>query len=111
MGDDPDQGQAGAETADPTSAIGDDGPRGPLPGLSDFLSVYAWAERDVPEPDRLLGELVTTTTRVFLVGRTGLGKTLLAVAMACGMAVGTGFLHWSPARPGCSTSTARCPAS
>lgn len=50
-------------------------------------------------PDRLLGDLVTTTTRMFLVGSTGLGKTMLGFEMACGMASGAGFLHWRSSRP------------
>jgi hypothetical protein len=64
-----------------------------------FLSIHAWADRDLPAPDRLLGDLVTRTSRMFLVGRTGLGKTLLGLAMACGMASGEGFLHWRSSRP------------
>lgn len=67
--------------------------------LRTFLSIEAWAARDLPPPDRLLGDLITTTTRAFLVGRTGLGKTMLGFAMACGMASGAGFLHWRAARP------------
>jgi RecA-family ATPase len=67
--------------------------------LRALLSVTAWAEMDIPEPDRLLGDLLTTTTRAFLVGRTGLGKTLLALAIAAGAASGTGFLHWRSSRP------------
>jgi hypothetical protein len=47
----------------------------------------------------LLGELITPSSRIFLVGRTGLGKTLLAHAMGAGMASGKGFLHWRSARP------------
>ena len=53
----------------------------------------------MPEPVRLLGDLLTTTSRMFLVGRTGLGKTLLGFALACGMATGAGFLHWRCTRP------------
>lgn len=60
----------------------------------EFLDVAAWLERDIAEPDRLLGDLMTTTSRVFLVGRTGLGKTLVALGIACGIASGRGFLHW-----------------
>ncbi len=60
----------------------------------EFLDVAAWLERDIAEPDRLLGDLLTTTSRVFLVGRTGLGKTLVALGIACGIASGRGFLHW-----------------
>lgn len=67
--------------------------------LHEFLSIGTWAERAMPDADRLLGELVTSTSRVFLVGRTGLGKTLLALALACGMASGQGFLHWRSDRP------------
>jgi hypothetical protein len=42
---------------------------------------------------------MTTTTRTFLVGRTGLGKTLLALGIAAGVASGQGFLHWRTSRP------------
>lgn len=65
----------------------------------DFLSVEAWLEREIPEPDKLLGDLLTTTSRVFIVGRTGLGKTLVAVGLACGIASGAGFLHWKCQKP------------
>ena len=50
-------------------------------------------------PDRLLGDLLTTTSRMFLVGRTGLGKTLVGFSIACGIASGLGFLHWRSGRP------------
>ncbi len=73
-------------------------PDEPLPGLADLLSIDAWTTRPMPPPDRLLGDLVTTTTRVFLVGRTGLGKTLVGLGMALGMATGEGFLHWRAGR-------------
>lgn len=53
----------------------------------------------MPPPDRLLGDLLTTTSRLFLVSRTGLGKTMLGFAMACGIASGSGFLHWRSGRP------------
>ena len=36
---------------------------------------------------------------MFLVGCTGLGKTLLGLGLACGMASGEGFLHWRSVRP------------
>ncbi len=73
-------------------------PDEPLPGLADLLSIDAWTTRPMPPPDRLLGDLVTTTTRVFLVGRTGLGKTLVGLGMALGMATGDGFMHWRAGR-------------
>jgi hypothetical protein len=67
--------------------------------LRNLLSVESWADRDIPQPDRLLGDLLTTTARMFIVGRTGLGKTLLGLALAAGVASGQGFLHWRSARP------------
>jgi hypothetical protein len=70
-----------------------------LPGLREHLAIEAWAVRPMPPPDRLLGDLLTTTSRMFLVGRTGLGKTLLGFAMAGGIASGEGFLHWRSGRP------------
>jgi hypothetical protein len=69
------------------------------PGLRDFLSIEAWTQRDIPEPDRLLGDMVTTTSRMFLVGKTGLGKTMVGFGLAAGMASGGGFCHWRSARP------------
>jgi hypothetical protein len=68
-------------------------------GLSAFLAIETWADRPIPAPDRLLGDLVTTTTKMFLVGRTGLGKTMLGFGIAVGIATGVGFLHWRSARP------------
>jgi len=65
-----------------------------IPGLADALSVDTWASLDIPPDRRLLGAVVTSASRVFLVGATGLGKTLLAYAMAAGMAIGQGFLGW-----------------
>jgi hypothetical protein len=79
--------------------IGPPIPDQPTPGLRDFLAIEAWAEREIPPSDRLLGDLVTTTTRMFLVGRTGLGKTMLGFGLACGLASGGGFLHWRCTRP------------
>src|ERR1700744_154153 len=64
-----------------------------------LLSIQAWAAKDIPPPDHLLGDLLTTTTRMFLVGRTGLGKTHMGLRLACGMAGGPGFLHWRCSRP------------
>lgn len=98
----PVQGIAGDAAAAIEAAVRDvsaGGTPGPVAGLGAALAIEGWAEREMPAPDRLLGDLVTTTTRMFLVGRTGLGKTLLALAVACGMASGQGFLHWRSARP------------
>jgi hypothetical protein len=69
---------------------------GPLPSsdvLATALDVHSWAALEIEPEPCFLGELITPSSRMFLVGRTGLGKTLLAHAMAAGMASGQGFLH------------------
>jgi hypothetical protein len=67
--------------------------------LRDAMDVNAWAALDIPPEPRLLGGLITPTTRLFLVGSTGIGKTLLGYGMVAGMATGSGFLNWSCDKP------------
>lgn len=67
--------------------------------LSGFLNTGHWLERELEPPEPLLGEIITNTTRMFIGGPTGLGKTHLGMAMAAGMASGRGFLHWKASRP------------
>lgn len=71
----------------------------PPPRLLDLLPAAAWRRREIELPEPLLGELVVSTTRMFVGGPTGLGKTHLGFAMAAGMASGQGFLHWRSSRP------------
>ena len=71
---------------------------GPQAGACEFcnipLSIGEWLKRDLPVPDRLLGEWFTTTSRIALNAATGLGKTNFALALAAHMAAGREFLHW-----------------
>ena len=67
--------------------------------FTETLDVNTWATLDIPAEDRLLGDLLTSTARVFIAGRTGLGKTLLAQGVCAGMATGKGFCHWRADRP------------
>jgi hypothetical protein len=46
-----------------------------------------------------LGNWLTTTSRVLVVGPTGLGKTMLGIGLGMAVAAGSGFLHWCPVRP------------
>jgi hypothetical protein len=62
-----------------------------------LLSGSKWRDREIPEPDFLLGELLSTTTRVEIIGPTGLGKTNLLVALGFAVADGRTFLHWAGA--------------
>ena len=66
----------------------------PLPRLSDLLSDDAWLNAKIPKPTPLLGELITSATRAFIVGKTGLGKTLLGLAWARALATRRDFLDW-----------------
>lgn len=53
-----------------------------------------WLQRDLAEPDHLLGHIVSTTSRTLLVAPTGLGKTNFSMALGIAIAAGDGFLHW-----------------
>jgi AAA domain len=83
--------QNGAETPTPNnlSAI-----VGNLP-----LTLDAWLSRDLPPPDCLVGEWLTTTSRVLFSAATGLGKTNFILAVFAYLAAGIDFLHWRVTRP------------
>lgn len=63
------------------------------------LSVKDWLARDLPPPDYVLGDWLTTTSRVLLIAGTGLGKTNFAMALGMAAAAGRSFLHWRERRP------------
>jgi hypothetical protein len=50
--------------------------------------------RDLPPPDRLLGEWLTTTSRVYVSADTGLGKTSLLMAVGVHCSAALDFLRW-----------------
>jgi hypothetical protein len=58
------------------------------------LTVQQWLDRELPEPDRLLGSIFTTTSRVILNADTGIGKTNFALAAGAYMGANVDFLHW-----------------
>jgi hypothetical protein len=64
------------------------------------LTPEDWIARHIEPADNLLGELLSTTSRILFSADTGLGKTMLAMGWAFGIALGRGFLHWRSRRKG-----------
>ncbi len=64
----------------------------------DELLVSAWRKRVLPPRDYLSGEVISTTSRILIVGPTGIGKTLFALDWAAAMAAGADFLGWQGRR-------------
>jgi hypothetical protein len=62
------------------------------------LTIEEWLARELPEPDCLMGAVMTTTSRLLLVGEPGIGKTNFLMACGMRMSAGAGFLHWRPRR-------------
>jgi hypothetical protein len=62
------------------------------------LTPAQWLDRAIEPPDRLLGDLFSTTARILFAADTGLGKTMLAMAWAFSIALGKDFLHWKARR-------------
>jgi hypothetical protein len=58
-----------------------------------------WLHHDIPPKDYLLGHWLHTQARVLLSAATGVGKSMLALEIACAVSTGPGFLHWPAGRP------------
>jgi AAA domain len=71
---------------------------GPQAKSPPSLTLEEWLNRKLPEPDLLL-PLLSTTSRVLINAPTGIGKTMLGIAIAMALAAGSGFLHWRGIRP------------
>jgi hypothetical protein len=63
------------------------------------LILAAWIKRDIPARDYLLGSVLCTTSRWFVIGETGVGKTLFGAELGACCAEGVGFLNWTAGRP------------
>jgi hypothetical protein len=62
------------------------------------VTLNEWLSRDLPEPDRLLGQWLTTTTRAIFNAPTGAGKSMFANALGMSVAAGCDFLGWKGIR-------------
>ena len=58
------------------------------------LTLQEWLVRDLPEPDYILGNWLTTTSRALLVAPTELGKTMFGIALGMRTAANRCFLNW-----------------
>lgn len=63
------------------------------------LTAEQWFARDLPQPDLLMGHVLSTTTRAIQHANTGLGKTNFAMALFGHIGAGKDFLHWKCPRP------------
>jgi AAA domain len=63
------------------------------------LTLNDWRNRDLPEPDFIMGHWLTSTSRMLLTAATGLGKTNFGLALGMRIAAGVDFLHWRAHRP------------
>jgi hypothetical protein len=70
----------------------------PAPPDRASLLLSAWLARDIPLRDYLLGGVICTTSRWFIWGETGIGKTLIGMDMAAAMAAASNFLRWAGQR-------------
>jgi hypothetical protein len=89
-------------TADNPGGINGAEPERPAKSAFDLavpLTIEEWLSRDLPPPDRLMGEWITTTSRILISADTGLGKTNLGMALGAHSAAAISFLHWQAHRP------------
>ena len=90
---------AGTQKSDATDQAAPDDPKPERPdfnpAVADFLSAITWANLEIKPERRLLGNVITSSTRAFIAGATGIGKTMFIYGMVGGMASGQGFLHWT----------------
>jgi hypothetical protein len=68
----------------------------PPPPELEGLTADAWAAKQLPPRDHLMGTLLSTTSRWMVQGDTGVGKTLFVMAIAMGAAANRQILNWAP---------------
>jgi hypothetical protein len=66
----------------------------PPPPDRSRLILSAWLDRDIPPRDYLLGGVMCTTSRWFIYGETGIGKTLFSMEFTAAISAAAKFLRW-----------------
>ncbi len=66
----------------------------PIPTLANVLDAHKWAALKIPVETKFLGEFITPATKTFLIGTTGIGKTMFGYELVGAMASATDLLHW-----------------
>jgi hypothetical protein len=89
-------GAKAARNAFDTAWSNSNGSQEPAPAI---IRLEDWLERDLPKPDFILGDWLTTTSRVLFPAPTGIGKSMFWVALGMAMAAGMPFLRWEARRP------------
>jgi hypothetical protein len=87
-----------AATPQPQLVAGSDQGAHGAPDRNDLL-IKNWLTRELPERDYLLGSTICSTSRWLIFGDTGVGKTLVAMAIAGAIASGQPFLNWGGRHP------------
>jgi hypothetical protein len=64
-----------------------------------ILRLDEWLKRDLEPPTLVMGEWLSTTSRVMMYAPTGLGKSMFGIGLGMRTAAGNGFLHWQGHRP------------
>jgi hypothetical protein len=63
------------------------------------MTLKEWLARHLPEPEYILGRVITTTSRALVVAPTGVGKSMLLIALGMAIAAERGFLHRAAVKP------------
>jgi AAA domain len=70
----------------------------PPPPDRNSLLLSEWCNREIPPRDHLLGSVMCTTSRWFIFGETGVGKTLIGMDLGAAIAAAVAFLKWTGQR-------------
>lgn len=81
----------------------DSAPAHELPDVSTAeappTTMEEWRNRELPAPDFILGNCISTTTRMLISAETGIGKSMYLIALGQHVSAGLSFLHWQASRP------------